>query len=451
MKRSLFLFVPLLMAAGCSSSSSDNSLRPKAQQKEVSCEEFRRKLPAGYVSQFIDVPEESGNPASPHIKIFYYYKSPLKGRVTLFLNGGPGGSSHSSFALMEDAIHDFGIADQMTFIYMDQRGTGCSSDYPSADTDDQMFERGKWYGTRGIVGDAEQIRRAVVGDHPWSIFGQSYGAMIAHRYAVLAPGSLDRVVAYANTITPDHFMRARDRMVSQIDVWNSYFAAYPADRMKVATLKQYLSLQVCVPVLNEPTCGLELVSPLAGSYLGFHDTWSRMHTWLSRLVVDGFVKIDELTRFADNFAEQSSVAEKRSIAAINYYDRDILFTSGATCAAIRQDWSLAHSAESFDATLTECDAAIQQHSSSKSYDRVAGHFGSQHDTLTLADMRTVLATKSKNFFLLYSADLDSWVPSRSFVPEVQALGDVLTYRNFTDVGHDGYFTKREVFQDFLAP
>lgn len=446
------IFISSLWLAGCSSSSnSDGGLLPKVQQKAQSCADFRASLPANIASSFADVPERPGDPSSPKIKVFFYYHSPIKGRVTLFLNGGPGSSSHSSFWLMEKTVKSFGLNDKMTFVYMDQRGTGCSSGYPAASTDDEMFESGKWYGTRGIVNDAEVIRQQLVGNKPWSIFGQSYGAMIAHRYVTIAPQSLDRVVAYANTITPDNRMRLSDRMASQVDVWTAYDNVYPGDRDSIALLTQALTLSVCAKIDDQNDCGLSLLDSLAGSYLGFHDEWPKLHTWFGKLVVNGAVQIDQVTRLATLFSEPYSLARSRNLNAVNYYDRDVRFLNGSSCEVARSDWALTRPGVEFGSFLTECSGPLQNNWNTNAYDRVARHFGGAHDTLTFNDLRPALAARARNFFLLYSADLDPYVPARSFVPEVQALGDVLTYRNFTDVGHDGFYTKREVFDDFLAP
>jgi hypothetical protein len=55
------------------------------------------------VHGFITVPEEPGNAQSPQLKIFYYHPRDLLGKVTLFSNGGPGSSSHSSLPLVQTA------------------------------------------------------------------------------------------------------------------------------------------------------------------------------------------------------------------------------------------------------------------------------------------------------------------------------------------------------------
>lgn len=105
----------------------------------------------------------------------------------LMLNGGPGNAAQRPLraqAWLERALQDFHV------VLLDQRGTGLSTPATAqtlpADPHAQA-EHLSHLRADGIVRDAEHIRRALLGDQPWSILGQSFGGFTALTYLSFAP------------------------------------------------------------------------------------------------------------------------------------------------------------------------------------------------------------------------------------------------------------------------
>jgi proline iminopeptidase len=110
-----------------------------------------------------------------------YYRTFGEGKPLLIINGGPGMNSNGFVGLAKDLSY-YG----MTIIY-DQRGTGksvCAID-PHTMTLDKM------------VGDMENLRRHLKLES-WSIFGQSFGGMLASYYATKHPGRIDKIILSAS-------------------------------------------------------------------------------------------------------------------------------------------------------------------------------------------------------------------------------------------------------------
>ena len=105
----------------------------------------------------------------------------------LMLNGGPGNAAQRPLraqAWLERALEDFHV------VLLDQRGTGLSTPTTAqtlpADPHAQA-EHLSHLRADGIVRDAEHVRRALLGDEPWSILGQSFGGFTALTYLSFAP------------------------------------------------------------------------------------------------------------------------------------------------------------------------------------------------------------------------------------------------------------------------
>src|SRR5205085_324026 len=157
------------------------------------------------------------------------------------------------------------------FVFIDQRGTGCSDPYPQGHTPD-VLARLAHYGSAEIVADAEAIRVSLIGGAPWKIFGQSYGAYIVHRYVALASDSVVSASAHGDAIMNDPLRRYTARIESQHKVLDRYLADYPDDLPLIQTLRTRLTPEVCYRSsdLEDKVCGKNTLGPLY-SALGFTD------------------------------------------------------------------------------------------------------------------------------------------------------------------------------------
>jgi pimeloyl-ACP methyl ester carboxylesterase len=163
----------------------------------------------------------------------------------LFLQGGPGGKSPrpaNSSAWIGRAVKDFRV------LLLDQRGTGRSSPI----TPRTILRRGEaaaqaeylsHFRADSIVGDAELIRRRLVGEGTkWSVLGQSYGGFCLLTYLSSAPEAL--AAAYLTgglaplDATADEVYQATYGIVRAKN--EAYHAAFPDDRDRIERVAAYL-------------------------------------------------------------------------------------------------------------------------------------------------------------------------------------------------------------------
>ncbi len=160
------------------------------------CDILKERLTADYSLEKIEVPEDWSSQTSPKIKVAYYYsKAKMDAGQTpvIFFNGGPGGASAGSYRVLVLNKKDIESAfNNLNFVFIDQRGNGCSQEYPEVNSESDVA-RLKNYTSRSIVKDAEAIRQKIWGDRPWKIFGQSYGGFIVRRYLEVAPAIDKRI------------------------------------------------------------------------------------------------------------------------------------------------------------------------------------------------------------------------------------------------------------------
>jgi proline iminopeptidase len=98
--------------------------------------------------------------------------------VLLFLHGGPGQGAYEFMALQGDRL---GAAVQVTGL--DQRGVDRSAPLPA----------GPRLTIADLIEDCEAVRQAL-GVRRWMVLGQSFGGMLALRYAISYPGSVSAAV-----------------------------------------------------------------------------------------------------------------------------------------------------------------------------------------------------------------------------------------------------------------
>jgi pimeloyl-ACP methyl ester carboxylesterase len=120
----------------------------------------------------------------------------------LFLQGGPGGTAprpHRRDGWLGAAVERYRV------LFLDQRGTGRSDpiDVAAPWTDDAgrplddgaLAARLGHYRADAIVADAEDLRRALLGDDGrWTLLGQSYGGFVAFTYLSKHPDALEGVL-----------------------------------------------------------------------------------------------------------------------------------------------------------------------------------------------------------------------------------------------------------------
>jgi len=413
------------------------------------CDSFIQSLPSDFIHDFIEVPEDITKPDGIKIKVFYYGKVSNESTPIAFFNGGPTQDGHPDYRVM---FRDQQLTEQwkkLNFIYIDQRGNGCSDPYPQGISTD-ILNRLLNYGSRGISNDAELIRKKLIGDKPWKIMGQSFGAFIVHRYTALYAHSLVSVTAHAGVITNGPMLRLSGRIGSQNRVLESYLSHFPEDREVLVILHNELpKLTFTDAATNQKVSGIRLLLPLM-DIIGFTDHWNDLHKWFQLMVTDGHVDQVGFAQYLKTyyFTAAAPAWNNKSVAGkvINFTDRNIAWTNKENCKTIFND--LANKGEDpYHWLLNECMIQVNLNGQIKSNLEIEVE-KLPKDILSIEEFKSALLSNPVPFYL-YSADNDPYVPKDLFVDELNVVGNLVLYHNFEGTGHDGFHTESLVWKNLL--
>ncbi len=151
----------------------------------------------------------------------------------VFLQGGPGNPAPRPEVVggwLDRALEEFRV------VLLDQRGTGRSTplDGQSLGEVGDAAAQARYlahFRADGIVADAEALRRALQGEEPWWVLGQSYGGFAATTYLSQAPHGLAGVLITAGLpglrSSADDVYRATYARTALRNA--EFFARYPRD------------------------------------------------------------------------------------------------------------------------------------------------------------------------------------------------------------------------------
>jgi pimeloyl-ACP methyl ester carboxylesterase len=418
------------------------------------CGNFKEEIPKDWYQGTISVPENPDDENGPRINVFYYGQLSKDQTPVVFFNGGPGQHSHDAFYIISRAQKLFDAKKSLSFIFIDQRGTGCSDFYPQGSAD-SVLQRLSHYGSRGIVADAEAIRKKHFGTKPWIIFGQSYGAHIVHRYATLYPKSIKAAFAHGNALNTSAYDRFKFRIASQVRVMDEYLKIYPGDEKALGILATELELDVCFQYgakKDKKACGWEVTEDLMSSYLGSFMNWNKLHQWLEAMTDEDSINRPAIQNYVENsFVDESEVFSKKwASRVLAWTDRNTAPYDRRHCSFIQyelfnKDIEIERNA------FTECSSILQNPESNlDNWGRKMVKFLRQ-DTLSIEQFKNALLEASDLKFYLYSGRMDPFVPEESYQEEISALKNVnnLIYRNFLTSGHEGYQTEGRIWKDMI--
>jgi len=405
------------------------------------CAAFVAALPKGFVSGTVEVPENWNEPKGKKIKVFYYGRTSVKNKnaaPVVFYNGGPGSDSHSSYELLEDLEQ----AKDHPFVYIDQRGNGCSDLFP-LDLNDETLERLTHYGTRNIVLDSEAVRKKLFGSRKWKAFGQSYGGYIVHRYVTVAPESLAGAYAHGSSLMDDGVEWLKLRIMSQHRVVQDYFAKYPGDKAKIKILRDSLNATDCYSDDLSEVCGASVVDA-STILLGFQSTWTYLNQWLGAIVPETkVVNKNALQSFVRQFV--FGIYLQPNIFAGNVISKlEMLpgYSDNEACAlvmeSLRKDGT---DPDNWD--INECRLLGGYKTASDVFVKKL----KKTDPQPLSELRNTLLDRPDLKMYLYSGQKDVFVPVETFKTESDLVGSLLTYRHFLDSGHEGFYTEQQVWDD----
>lgn len=397
---------------------------------------------------FISVPTDPDSASGRKINVFYYHRAVEDADATpvIFFNGGPSGDSHSSYQAMKDRISDT----NHPWVFIDQRGTGCSDSYPEIEKDAEFADLAKW-GSTGIISDAEQIRKELYGDKKWKVFGQSYGALIGHRYVELYPDSLHSVHAHGYAQLESNYEWKKERHLSQKYVLDEYLKKFPSDRIRFDSIAKHLDSGACYTYKEEEICGREAFDPMS-IYLGFTLRWEEIHEVLGIIVEsDGTIDHEKLGRLVGilSFAGDDGGYENLGGVAISFSEMntsDFDKNDVTHCRRVVEDLeNLGQPHSSW--LLSECRTKMTDYEE----DTIEA-FAILRDTiarnpLNLKKIKSNLKEREDLKFYLYSGRLDTLVPPGTFKEEIALFGDLIEYKEFEGSGHGGFYTEDLVWEN----
>jgi pimeloyl-ACP methyl ester carboxylesterase len=282
----------------------------------------------------IEVPLDHADPDGRAIRVFARELRSVAARKRLevgaeqpalvYLQGGPGGRAvrPPSPAWLDKLLVDYRV------IMLDQRGTGRSTP-ATARTLAGMIERTGAQATAdylthfradAIVGDAEAMRAAVVGDRPWTSLGQSYGGFVTLTYLSQSPDGLAECFITGGLPSPSALTREvyEHTLTTTASVNEAYFATWPEDRVIVRRILDVLAAgEERLP--NGVTLTPRLFQTI-GNLLGFRNGQAQLHVSLADAFApaSGPGDADLLTDvFLGEIARQVSFAEAPLYAVLH--------------------------------------------------------------------------------------------------------------------------------------
>jgi pimeloyl-ACP methyl ester carboxylesterase len=207
----------------------------------------------------------------------------------VFLQGGPGFPGPrplDNSGWIKRALDDYHV------LLLDSRGNGRSSVVLSQTLRRRGDARAqaqylKHFRADSIVRDADMIRRALVGDEPWSALGQSYGGFCAVTYLSMHPHGLREVFITGglpplSTSADDYYRHTYAEVRRKT---RKFFARYPNDEALCARIMEYLHRHE----VALPTGGRLTVRRFqqVGFALGFDDGMETLHYLLESAFCNG--------------------------------------------------------------------------------------------------------------------------------------------------------------------
>lgn len=417
------------------------------ESSDDACKNFQSTLPSYFIQGFVTVPENYDQPEGRKIQVFYYGRLEKNKAPVAFYNGGPASDSHGSSRLLERLPQ----AQQQSFIYIDQRGTGCSAQFPQSPATVENVERLTHYTSLEIVKDSEVIREKLLGPgSQWKVFGQSYGGLIVHRYSMVAPQSIKGAFAHGFSVMKDQNEWLKLRVKSQKRVFAMYLKEYPNDEAKLLKIRSLISETLCFNDGETKVCGPKVMDALT-IYLGFSNYWKYLNQTLESIL------------------PSSNQNEKLDMSALHDFVRNYVFgvynNNGLAGSVISQvEMSNEGSNDADSCVLANQKLAAEGENPQEwlinECRLLSGMQNNQwadvlktvhtHRTMTPEQLKKTLTENPNLPFFLYAGEKDVFVPVETFQEEIAQLGNLIRYQQFPKSGHEGFYTEHAVWTDILA-
>lgn len=425
-----------------------------SQEKE--CQDFITSLPGDFKRGYLDVPLDYSKPKGEKIKVFYFTRY-SKGKLpVVFINGGPGGANRefSNFMALEDR---FGIG----MIYMDQRGTGCSTRNPEV-VDVKTAATTAHFAARNIVRDHEVLRKHLLGKNgKWILFGQSFGGWVVERYISMHPEYLLAAHNYGGSSYPTEMERFAQGMRSSIEAFKKFYEVFPGSKEKIKKVQSMLTPDKCFPTNEtESVCGGAIVGLVLLSEFYSENTWFRINDLINNAVdckddsclflADGRLNPKYWESFKSQKHNQSLLdqfwnSKGRPLNNIAKIGQDQSFISPNNPNA-SVDIEVAKKIVAAEVGNLEeslpfnyADVLTQSYKSKASRDRVASVFKKTRviSPWSVAELKRGLERNKSLKYYVYMGDFDG-ISNNPNYEDRPLPKDQVTYIRFPNSGHYGY-------------
>lgn len=402
------------------------------------CRAHLVELSSDWETGYVVVPENWSEPSGEKIRVQYYVKKSdrntgLQNPVAM-INGGP---SMSSFD--RNYFKTLNERQGISLIYVDQRGTGCSTTYPEVNYVTAELKRLENWASLSIVYDYEAVRKKLLGDRKWKIFGQSYGGIVALRYLESSPSKISSL--HINGVgdfnwRPVKTMKERVKKLLKVQV--EFFSEPFVDNgveysatdivSYFSGLKEKLTPDFCVG-RNQEYCG-PIILDIMYIMIGIKTHWGALRRWI--LVMYYYASHPEVDRtefiklFNNQFFPIERADERVQVAAgaISYIEITTGFNEFSVCEAF----------ETIEAPISEC--RYSQYSNIQSNDRMSY----QSLTPSKISIETVKQNaKSFNIPIYFSGgSLDSFSPPSSIQRAVEDFKPHSSLLIIDGEGHESF-------------
>jgi hypothetical protein len=397
--------------------------------------QFEKLANLGFHPSMYQVPEDWSHPEGKKIGLVYYLKEDFQPQNTvIFFNGGPASPAGSSIETLKILSDKHPI----NFVVFDQRGTGCSSPFP------EDAEKIALYSSRSIVNDAEALRKFLLGERKWKVFGQSYGGLIVQRYLETRPSGVSSAYSHGYSQMTDTIQGLVYRLKKQAELSKEKIGQFDDPKMghekdSISLLEKVKTFKptICVDDNSRRLCGQSLIDSLF-IYLGFQNNW-----FID--VLTGFVESKEdLAPSWQSFFVENMI--NRSLK--NYVAQNVLSIIDITGFDDYEYCRLAMSHPDYarfqldKAFVNECRYITSLFKGERR--DIFQKF--KRDPIDYARVKTNIQRYGIKYFL-YAGQADGFIPEEFFSEQRRALGSSVNFSVFPQSGHEGYSTEKKIISD----
>ncbi|MBL7917987.1 MAG: alpha/beta fold hydrolase, partial [Bacteroidia bacterium] len=403
--------------------------------RDRQCIDFKNTLPKKYKQVVIENWETPNK--NKKIKIFFYYTNFKENKTPiLFLNGGPGRSSFYSYELLKEEIEKRNLP----IVFVDQRGTGCSSLYPEASSAENLL-RLQHYGSTEIVDDLEIFRKKYLKNKKWILFGQSYGGMIAYRYLEKYPNSLESIVVHGASLLPVHQNSWIDRLRSQIRVAQEYFKKYPQDENHWNDVRSRISKTNCFSDKETKICGPGVLDS-AVILSGFQNQWPTLHEWIQQLYLTRGKQFDLLLKqFVQEVFFKSYLGPGASFASLVEWLENPNAAQEDECT-VAQKTLQSENLKPENLALNECRIFTQFE---QKYFAFLKNVTLNFTPFDISKIKLSLNKNKKIMLYVFGSENDNFVSKDSYGEQKKIFGDQMELEILSKVGHEAFYKTPKVF------